>query len=60
MWSSDIYGVLGTGESITVVLSGPSQPCNPETIGHVVRLRAMDSDGHRIEVKSHITIGIIC
>jgi hypothetical protein len=60
VWSSDIDGVLGSGESIAVVLSGPAVPCNPEIFIHTVKLRGTDSDGHTVEVKVRITVGIIC
>jgi hypothetical protein len=59
-WFSDLDGPLGTGDSVTVVLSGPTHPCNPESFVHVIRLRATDVDGHSVEVKVRITVGIIC
>jgi hypothetical protein len=59
-WFSDLDGPLGTGDSLTVVLSGPVHPCNPESFVHVVRLRATDADGHSVEVKVRITVGMIC
>ena len=60
VWSSSIDGVLGTGETLNVTLSGPPVPCNPEIIIHTLTLRATDSDGHSVEVKVRVTVGTVC
>jgi hypothetical protein len=60
VWSSDIDGQLGTGQTINVVLSGPAVPCHPEIVTHVVRLRATDSNGHTVEVTIRISVGNVC
>jgi len=59
-WSSDIDGLLGTGNSITRTLSGPPVPCNPETIGHLITLTGTDSDGHAVSVQTVIRVGTFC
>ena len=60
VWSSDIDGILGTGQTINVVLSGPAVPCHPETVTHTIQLRATDSDGHTVVVTIRITVGTVC
>lgn len=60
VWFSDRDGLLGTGQTLNVVLSGPAVPCNPEIVTHVVRLRATDSDGHVVEVRIRISVGLVC
>ena len=60
VWTSDIDGALGTGETLNVVLSGPPVLCNPEIVIHTVKLSATDSDGNSIEVKVRISVGVIC
>lgn len=60
VWSSDVDGILGTGESINVVLSGPAIPCNPEIVMHTIRLRATDSNGHQVDVTIRIAVGSVC
>jgi hypothetical protein len=59
-WSSDIDGLLGTGNSLTRTLSGPPVPCNPETIGHLITLTATDSDNHAVSVQTVIRVGTFC
>jgi hypothetical protein len=60
VWSSDIDGILGTGQSINVILSGPAVPCHPEIVTHTIQLRATDSDGHTVVVTIRITVGAVC
>ena len=59
-WSSDIDGLLGTGNSITRTLSGPPVPCNPESIGHLITLTATDSDKHAVSVQTVVRVGTFC
>jgi len=59
-WSSDIDGLLGTGNSITRTLSGPPVPCNPESIGHLITLTATDSDQHAVSVQTVVRVGTFC
>jgi hypothetical protein len=59
-WSSNIDGFLGTGEVLTVTLSGPAVPCNPEFVRHTVTLLARDSDGHQVPAETQISIGAVC
>jgi serine protease len=58
-WSSSLDGVLGTGASIQVVLSAPSNPCHAHN-QHMLTLKATDSDGHAVSDTSKIYVGIIC
>ncbi len=54
-WKSDIDGFLGTGDTITVILSGVQY----QTVVHNVSLKVTDSDGHeatdsiRVQVMHH-------
>ncbi len=59
-WSSNIDGLLGTGNSITRTLSGPPVPCNPELIGHQITLTATDSDQHAVSVQTVVRVGTFC
>lgn len=60
-WSSDVDGVLGTGNSIQVNLSFVTgqTPCETGRV-HTITLKATDSDGHVVTVTIIIRIGIIC
>jgi hypothetical protein len=58
-WSSSIDGVLGTGTSIQVLLSAPTNLCSGHN-QHTITLKATDSDGHAVSAKSKINVGIIC
>jgi hypothetical protein len=42
------------------VLSGPVTPCNPESVGHTITLRATDSDGHQLTESIRMYVGFIC
>jgi hypothetical protein len=59
-WSSNIDGVLGSGESIQVILSSP--PIFPCGIGavHEITLKATDSDGKAVTVTILINVGTLC
>ncbi|MFQ5604325.1 MAG: hypothetical protein ACE5HS_13740 [bacterium] len=59
-WYSDRDGFLGYGKSITVALSGPAEPCNPEYVWHTITLRAADKDGHQTSRQIIIRVGYIC
>ena len=59
-WGSNVDGPLGHGESITVVLSGPPTPCNPEFVAHTITLTATDSDGHAVSVTIIVQVGTLC
>ena len=59
-WSSDIDGLLGTGNSLIRTLSGPPVPCNPESIGHLITLTATDSDQHAVSVQTVVRVGTFC
>jgi hypothetical protein len=58
-WSSSIDGILGTGDSIQVSLSAPTNLCSGYN-QHTITLRATDSDGHAVTAKSKINVGVIC
>jgi hypothetical protein len=59
-WFSSIDGSLGTGESVTVVLTGPpGNPCDG-SMEHTITLQATDSDGKIVRVSIIVRIGIIC
>jgi Subtilase family len=59
-WSSDVDGLLGTGNTLQRVLSGPITPCNPESVGHTVTLRVTDSDGNTLTELIRVYVGVIC
>lgn len=59
-WHSSRDGPLGTGNRISVVLSGPSTPCMPEFIGHGITLTATDSDGNSAAAQIKVSVGTIC
>ena len=59
-WSSDVDGFRGTGNTLTVTLSGPATPCRPEFVRHTVTLRARDSDGHSVPIEKRISVGAVC
>jgi hypothetical protein len=60
VWKSDIDGVLGTGSSLNVVLSGPTRPCDPEFVVHTVTLTVTDSHGHSYSTSIRVYIGRLC
>jgi Subtilase family len=59
-WFSSIDGFLGTGRVIRVVLSGPSMPCNPESVLHQITLQVRDSDGHQDSDRVTVSVGRVC
>jgi hypothetical protein len=59
-WSSNVDGFLGTGNVLTVTLSGPDTPCQPEFVRHTVTLLARDSDGHQVPAEKRISVGALC
>ena len=59
-WSSSVDGFLGTGNVLTVTLSGPAVPCHPEFVRHTVTLLARDSDGHQVPAEKRISVGVVC
>jgi hypothetical protein len=59
-WHSSRDGPLGTGNRISVVLSGPPTPCMPEFIPHTITLTATDSDGNSSTAQIVVSVGIIC
>jgi hypothetical protein len=58
-WSSSIDGILGTGISIDVSLSAPTNLCYGHN-QHTITLKATDSDGHAVSTTIKIYVGIIC
>ncbi len=56
-WFSDIDGLLGTGTSLEVTLSGSSD-CN--NVIHVITLRVTDSDGNETTAEVRVTIRVFC
>ena len=60
VWTSSRDGNLGTGSSITTTLNGPSQACNPDSVGHVITAQATDSDGNTNSDSLNISVGQIC
>lgn len=59
-WSSNIDGVLGTGDSIQVILSSPPGNICEAGATHDITLKATDSDGKVVTVTIIIRVGIIC
>lgn len=59
-WSSNIDGLLGTGNSIQVILSSPAGPICESGATHEISLKATDSDGKEVIVTIIIRVGIIC
>jgi hypothetical protein len=59
-WHSSRDGPLGTGNRISVVLSGPPTPCMPEFIGHTITLTATDRDGNSANAIILVSVGTIC
>jgi hypothetical protein len=59
-WYSDIDGYLGSGANLNRRLSGPAEPCYPETISHTITLEAIDSDGNIARHQIMISVGTIC
>ncbi len=57
-WSSDRDGVLGTGATLAVTLSGPDV-CE-QHVQHHVTLTATDSAGHQATTTIIISVGKIC
>lgn len=55
-WTSNIDGVLGSGTSIQVVLSGSA--CNSTV--HTITLEATDSDGHKATHSINVSVVQIC
>jgi hypothetical protein len=59
-WESDDDGFLGIGSTITVVLSGPEQACDPEFVRHRITLTVTDSDGNVATDEISISVGVVC
>jgi hypothetical protein len=59
-WQSNRDGPIGTGNRISVVLSGPPTPCLPEFIGHTITLTATDSDGNSSTAQIVVAVGTVC
>ncbi|AFU58858.1 putative peptidase [Candidatus Nitrososphaera gargensis Ga9.2] len=59
-WRSSRDSLLGTGNTISVVLSGPPTPCRPEFIGHTITLTATDSDGNSATSQIIVSVGTVC
>jgi hypothetical protein len=59
-WWSSRDGFLGTGTTLSVVLSGPSTPCNPAEVRHIITLEVMDSDGNITTDQIEVFVGQIC
>jgi hypothetical protein len=59
-WSSSIDGMLGTGNSIQVILSSPPGPICETGAAHDITLKATDSDGKEVTVTILIRVGIVC
>src|SRR5690606_18994573 len=59
-WTSSRDGALGFGATLASPLSGPAQPCNPETVIHDVTATATDSDGNSSSDTIRVTVGLIC
>lgn len=57
-WHSNIDGLLGTGPSITAVLSGNPNPCDRRT--HSITLKLTDSNGNVTEYTFNIRVGVVC
>lgn len=60
VWESNIDGVVATGSALDVVLSGPSTPCNPETVQHEVTVSVVDVDNHAVTYRFEVAVGRIC
>jgi hypothetical protein len=59
-WFSDVDGLLGNGDTLIRVLSGPPSPCNPESVQHKITVRVRDSDGHEATHSIVLNVGQIC
>jgi serine protease len=59
-WHSSRDGFLGTGGTLSVTLSGPEVPCEPEMLRHQITLLAKDSDDHEMSVVRQVAIGEVC
>lgn len=59
-WYSNRDGFLGTGSHLRTPLSGPSEPCNPEYVEHVITLRVTDSDGNQSSRRVTVRVGRLC
>lgn len=56
VWSSNIDGVLGTGNPLSVTLSGDA--CGPTR--HTITLRVTDSDGNQASHSIDVYVGTVC
>lgn len=59
-WSSSIDGPIGIGNQFETILSGPTTPCNPESVLHTITLRATDIDGNVVIETIQIRVGQVC
>ena len=59
-WTSDDDGFLGSGTTLTVELSAPDPPCDPEFVRHRTTLTVTDSDGNVASDEISISVGTVC
>ena len=59
-WSSNVDGLIGTGNSIQAVLSSASNPCEYGDVYHNITLKATDSSGNIEFDRIQVRVGIIC
>ena len=59
-WYSDRDGFLGTGATLTRVLSSANPLCMPEFVPHTITLRATDRDGHQVTDHVNVFVGGVC
>jgi hypothetical protein len=59
-WSSSVDGNLGSGDRLTVQLSGPRQLCNPEFVSHIITLTVTDAGGRQATSNITVLVGRLC